>query len=170
MGSMIHRLQRIVQEVNRASDINSALLLITESLTRDLSVEACTIFLTQKDEPDTLVLQAASGLNPEIIGTVRRKLGQGLVGTIAARAEAMNLVDAPAHPKFMHVPDSGETDFPIMLGVPIMAHREVLGVIAVQRSEHVFNEDEEAFLTTLAAQLATSIERVGQGRLPGAVQ
>ena len=64
MGSMIHRLQRIVQEVNRAPDINSALLLITESLTRDLSAEACTIFLTQKDEPDTLVLQACQRFEP----------------------------------------------------------------------------------------------------------
>ena len=156
---MIHRLQRIVQEVNRAPGIDRALVLITESLTRDLSAEACTIFLTQKDQPDTLVLQACSGLNPEIIGTVERKLGQGLVGTIAARAEAMNLVDGPSHPKFMLVPDSGETAFPIMLGVPIMAHRDVLGVISVQRSKNAFNEDEEAFLTTLAAQLATSIER-----------
>ena len=159
MASMIHRLQRIVQEVNRAPGIDRALVLITESLTRDLSVEACTIFLTQKDQPDTLVLQACSGLNPDIIGTVERKLGQGLVGTIAARAEAMNLVDGPSHPKFMLVADSGETAFPIMLGVPIMAHRDVLGVISVQRSKDAFNEDEEAFLTTLAAQLATSIER-----------
>ena len=159
MASMIHRLQRIVQEVNRAPGIDRALVLITESLTRDLSVEASTIFLTQKDRPDTLVLQACSGLNPEIIGAVERKLGQGLVGTIAARAEAMNLVDGPSHPKFMLVADSGETAFPIMLGVPIMAHRDVLGVISVQRSENAFNEDEEAFLTTLAAQLATSIER-----------
>jgi phosphotransferase system enzyme I (PtsP) len=156
---MIHRLQRIVQEVNRAPGIDAALLLITESLTRDLNADACTIFLTQKDEPDSLVLQACSGLNPDIIGTVKRKLGQGLVGTIAARAEAMNLADGPAHPKFMLVPDSGEMSFPIMLGVPIMAHRNVLGVISVQRGEGAFDVDEEAFLTTLAAQLANSIER-----------
>jgi len=71
----------------------------------------------------------------------------------------MNLIDAPAHKKFMLVRESGETAFPIMLGVPIMAHRDVLGVIAVQRVEGAFNEDEEAFLTTLAAQLANSIER-----------
>jgi phosphotransferase system enzyme I (PtsP) len=159
LASMIHRLQRIVQEVNRAPGIDAALLLITESLTRDLNADACTIFLTQKDEPDSLVLQACSGLNPDIIGTVKRKLGQGLVGTIAARAEAMNLADGPAHPKFMLVPDSGETSFPIMLGVPIMAHRNVLGVISVQRREGAFDVDEEAFLTTLAAQLANSIER-----------
>ncbi|MCP4331592.1 MAG: phosphoenolpyruvate--protein phosphotransferase [Gammaproteobacteria bacterium] len=156
---MIHRLQRIVQEVNRAPGIDRALVLITESLTRDLNADACTIYLASKDDPELLVLQASSGLNSEIIGKVKRKLGQGLIGTIAARAEAMNLIDAPAHKKFMLVRESGETAFPIMLGVPIIAHRDVLGVIAVQRVEDAFNEDEEAFLTTLAAQLATSIER-----------
>jgi phosphotransferase system enzyme I (PtsP) len=156
---MIHRLQRIVQEVNRAPGIDRALVLITESLTRDLSADACTIYLASKDEPDVLILQACNGLNPVIIGKVRRKLGQGLIGTIAERAEAMNLIDAPAHKKFMLVRESGETAFPIMLGVPIIAHRDVLGVIAVQRVEKAFNEDEEAFLTTLAAQLANSIER-----------
>ena len=156
---MIHRLQRIVQEVNRAPGIDRALVLITESLRRDLNADACTIYLTAKEEPGVLVLQSCSGLNPEIIGKVKRTLGQGLIGTIAVRAEAMNLIDAPAHKKFMLVQESGETAFPIMLGVPIIAHRDVLGVIAVQRIENAFNEDEEAFLTTLAAQLATSIER-----------
>ena len=159
MPSMIHRLQRIVQEVNRAPDIHRALVSITDSLTRDLNADVCAIFLARKDKPDTLVLQACSGLNPDIIGKVRRKLGQGLIGTIAARAEAMNLANAPEHPKFLLVPGSGETEYPIMLGVPIIAHRSVLGVISVQRREGRFNEDEEAFLTTLAAQLATSIER-----------
>jgi phosphotransferase system enzyme I (PtsP) len=159
LASMIHRLQRIVQEVNRAPDIHRALVSITDSLTRDLNADACTIFLAQKDEPDMLVLQACSGLNPDIVGKVKRKLGQGLIGTIAVRAEAMNLVNAPEHRKFMLVPDSREADFPIYLGVPIIAHRDVLGVIAIQRSTDAFNEDEEAFLTTLAAQLATSIER-----------
>ena len=165
MASMIHMLQRIVQEVNRAPDIDRALVLITESLTRDLSADACTIYLAKEDDPDMMVLKASSGLNPDIIGRVERRMGQGLIGTIAARAEALNLTNAPGHKKFLLVPESGEVDFPILLGVPIIAHRDVLGVIAVQRAEKAFNEDEEAFLTTLAAQLATSIERAeSQGR------
>ena len=40
-----------------------------------------------------------------------------------------------------------------------------LGSSRCSAAKHVFNEDEEAFLTTLAAQLATSIERAeSQGR------
>lgn len=165
MASMIHRLQRIVQEVNHAPDIGHALVLITESLIRDLSADACTVFLANSDDPTMLTLQACQGLNPDIIGKVERRLGQGVIGTIAARAEAMNLADAPRHKNFLLVPESGETNFPVFLGVPIIAHREVLGVIAVQRALNAFNEDEEAYLTTLAAQLATSIERAeSQGR------
>ena len=163
---MIHRLQRIVQEVNRAPDIDRALVLITDSLVLDLNVQACTIFLARKDNPDVLVLQACNGLNPDIIGNVERRIGEGIIGTVAERAEALNLINAPEHKKFLLVPDSGEVDFPIFLGVPIIAHRDVLGVIAVQRATNAFNEDEEAYLTTLAAQLATSIERAeSQGRL-----
>jgi len=165
VASMIHRLQRIVQEVNRAPDIEHALVMITKSLIRDLNADACTIYLANKDDPGMLVLKTCEGLNPEIIGKVELKLGQGLIGTIAERAEAMNLADASQHKKFVLVQESGEIAFPILLGVPIIAHRDVLGVIAVQRAENLFNVDEEAFLTTLAAQLATAIERAeSQGR------
>ena len=165
MASMIHRLQSIVQEVNRAPDIDHALVMITESLIRDLNADACTIYLASEDDPDVLVLKTCEGLNPEIIGKVKLKLGQGLIGTIAERAEAMNLADASTHKNFILVQESGEIAFPILLGVPIIAHRDVLGVIAVQRVENLFNEDEEAYLTTLAAQIATSIERAeSQGR------
>ena len=156
---MIHRLQRIVQEVSRAEDIERALVMITDSLRSDLAANACSIFLAREDDPDVMVLQACSGLNPGIIGKVERRFGEGLIGTIAERAEALNLIDAPAHKKFKLVPESGETSFPILLGVPVIAHRKVLGVISVQRAEGAFNEEEEAYLTTLAAQLATSIER-----------
>jgi phosphotransferase system enzyme I (PtsP) len=156
---MIHRLQRIVQEVNRAPDIDHALVMITESLIRDLNADACTIYLASEDNPGVLVLKTCEGLNPEMIGKVELKLGQGLIGTIAERAEAMNLADASKHKNFILVQESGEIAFPILLGVPIIAHRDVLGVIAVQRAENLFNEDEEAYLTTLATQIATSIER-----------
>lgn len=159
MGSMIHRLQRIIQQVNRAADINHALDLISESLISDLDVDACTIYLASEEDPELLILKACRGLNPEIIGKVERRFGQGLVGKVAERAESINLVNAPEHKDFLRVPNSGETGYPIYLGVPVITHRVVLGVIAVQRADRAFNEDEEAFLTTLAAQLATSIER-----------
>jgi phosphotransferase system enzyme I (PtsP) len=156
--SMIFRLQRIVQEVNRAPDIQHALDLIAESLIRDLIADACTIFLLSRDDSSELVLKSSYGLNPDNVGNVRRKIGEGLIGMVAERAESINLANAIDHKNFILVPDSGEAEYPVYLGVPIITHRKVQGVIAIQRAEQGFNADDEAFLATLAAQLATSIE------------
>lgn len=160
MVSMIHRLQRIVQEVNRASDIGHAMNLITQSLIEDLGADICSIFLAPKDAPETLRLEASVGINPEVVGKIVMPFGQGLIGNCASKAESINLEDAPSHKDFIHVPNTGETSCPVYLAVPVVAHRDVLGVIVVQRREIGFDEEEEAFLTTLGAQLATSIERV----------
>ncbi len=165
MPSMIHRLQSIVQEVGRSPDIQHALDLIASRLIQDLNARACTVFLVTADEPPKLVLKACQGLNPDIVGTVERRFGQGLIGIVAERAEPINLTRATEHKDFILVPGSGEGEFPVYLGVPIVSHRKVLGVIAVQRADGAFNEDDEAFLTTLAAQLATSIDHAeSQGR------
>ncbi len=165
MSSLIHRLQSIVLDVGRSPDIQHALDLIANRLLHDLHANACTIFLTTDEAPPTLVLKASHGLNPDIVGKVKRRFGQGLIGIVAERAEPINLMKVDEHKDFILVPESGETEFPIYLGVPIVSHRQVLGVIAIQRSEKAFNEDDEAFLTTLAAQLATSIDHAeSQGR------
>ena len=165
MSSMISRLQRIVQEVNRAPDIQHALDLISERLIENLSADACTIFLASEKDPTQLVLKSSYGLNPEIVDKVKRRIGEGLIGMVAARAESINLLNALDHKKFILVPESGEADYPIYLGVPIVTHRKVLGVIAIQRAVKAFNEDDEAFLATLASQLANSLEHAeSQGR------
>ena len=165
MPSMIHRLQSIVQEVGRSPDIQHALDLIAGRLLKDLVSDACTIYLITREDPPVLLLKASHGLNPEIINKVTRRFGEGLIGHVAQRAEPINLTDAANHKDFILVPESGETEFPVFMGVPIVSHRKVLGVIAIQRAEKRYNEDDEAFLTTLAAQLATSIEHAeSQGR------
>ncbi len=158
MSSMISRLQRIVQEVGRAPDIQHALDLISARLIENLIADACTIFLASAEDPSLLILKSSYGLNPDIVGKVTRRFGQGLIGMVAARAESVNLINAIEHKNFILVPDSGEADFPVYLGVPIITHRKVHGVIAIQRAETPFNEDDEAFLATLASQLANSLE------------
>ena len=146
MPSMIHRLHSIVQEVGRSPDIQHALDLIANRLIHDLRADACTIFLTSTEDPPTLILKACQGLNPEIINNVERKFGQGLIGIVAERAEPINLVNAIDHKDFILVPNSGEAEYPIYLGVPIVSHRKVLGVIAIQRADNAFNEDDEAVI------------------------
>jgi phosphotransferase system enzyme I (PtsP) len=98
---------------------------------------------------------ASEGLNELAVGHVSLEVGEGLVGLVAKHAEPINLRDAHLHPSYHYLKETGEEIFHAFLGVPIIHHRSVLGVLVVQHEERRrFDEGEEAFLITLSAQLA----------------
>ncbi len=77
------------------------------------------------------------------------------MGLVGERAEPVNLHNASRHPRYHYVGELGEEKYESFLGVPIIHHRKVLGVIVVQQTgRRRFDESEEAFLITLSAQLA----------------
>lgn len=85
-------------------------------------------------------------------------LTEGLVGLAAQREEAVNLADARLHPRFKLFPEVAEEEYRAFLAVPIIYQKAVVGVIVVQQaSARQFSEGEEAFLMTLAAQLAMAV-------------
>ncbi len=151
---MLDRLRSIVQEVSTAKDLQSALDIIVNRVRDALHTQVCSIYLLDQ-EFHCHVLMASEGLNKDAVGRVSLELGEGLVGLVAKHAEPVNLRDAPLHPNFQYLADTGEEDFHAFLGVPIIHHRSVLGVLIVQhRERRRFDEGEEAFLVTLSAQLA----------------
>jgi phosphotransferase system enzyme I (PtsP) len=98
---------------------------------------------------------ATDGLNDSAVGQVRLAAGEGLVGRVVVREEPINLDQAESHPSYQYFPETGEERYSAFLGVPIIHHRKVLGVLVVQQVEQRrFDEGEEAFLVTMSAQLA----------------
>lgn len=151
---MLGQLRSIVQKVNAAKDLQSALDIIVHKVREALGTQVCSVFLLDKDI-NAHVLMASYGLKKESVGRVSLEAGEGLVGLVAKHAEPINLQDAALHPSFHYLKDTGEEEFHSFLGVPIIHHRAVLGVLVVQHAERRrFDESEEAFLITLSAQLA----------------
>ncbi len=157
MPSLIHTLQKLVKKVDHAPDIQQALEIIVENLIDALKIDACSIFINSPNQEDHLVLMANRGLNEGVVGQIKLKMGQGLVGMVAEKAEPIRLNDAHTHKKYVFFKDSGEDAFPIFMGIPIISQRKILGVLVLQRAELVFDSDDEAFITTLATQLANAI-------------
>ena len=154
---MLTQLQHIVQEVAGAPSLQKALSVIVREVCAALSIEVCSVYLKTPDGRKYL-FAANAGLNPDSVGKSTIGLGEGLVGLVGERAEPINLSSASEHPSFHLMPELGEEPFNAFLGVPIVHHRRTLGVlVAQQREPRRFDADEEAFLITLAAQLATAI-------------
>jgi phosphotransferase system enzyme I (PtsP) len=156
MPSLIHTLQKLVRKVDHAPDIQQALDIIVDNLIDALKIDICSIFIKSPDD-DTLVLMANRGLNEGVVGRVRLERGAGLVGMVAEKAEPVRMVDGHLHRRFVHVENSGEEKYPVFMGIPIIAQRKTLGVLVLQRAEGAFDSDDEAFMTTLATQLANAI-------------
>ncbi len=151
---MLDMLRAIVQEVNTAEDLDAALSIIVRRVRDAMGTEVCSVYM-RDPKSDRLVLRATEGLNKSQIGKAGLEEGQGLVGQVAEREEPINLEDAASHPSFQAIPGIGEEPFSAFLGVPIIHHREVLGVLVVQQAQRRrFDESEEAFLITMSAQLA----------------
>jgi len=151
---MLERLREIVQEVNTAKDLQSALDIIVSRVRDAMNTQVCSVYLLDPDI-NSHVLMASEGLKKASIGHVGLQLGEGLVGLVASNAEPVNLEDARAHPNYHYISETGEEEFSSFLGVPIIHHRKVLGVLVVQhREKRSFDEGEEAFLITLSAQLS----------------
>ncbi len=152
--SMLSVLRKIVQEVSTAPDLESVLDLIVRRIQRAMRTQVCSIFLFDPVHK-RYVLRATQGLNQEAVGKVSLSMTEGIVGQVGQRAEPINLEDASSHPAFHYLQATGEERFHAFLGVPIIHHRAVLGVLVVQQMEHRrFDESEEAFMVTLSAQLA----------------
>jgi phosphotransferase system enzyme I (PtsP) len=154
---MLATLRRIVQEVNAARNLEQALSIIVTRVKQTIKVDVCSVYLFDPVH-DAYILMATDGLNPEAVGQVRLAHGEGLVGVVGETEEPLNLDDAPAHPRYRFVAETGEVYYHGFLGVPIIHHRKVMGVmVARQYDKRRFHDDEVAFLLTIAAQLSGAI-------------
>ncbi|MDG1819658.1 MAG: phosphoenolpyruvate--protein phosphotransferase [Porticoccaceae bacterium] len=154
---MLASLRNIVQEVNSARNLGQVLSIIVKEVSTAMQAGVCSVYLF--DESDQrYVLMASKGLRGESIGKVRLAMREGLVGLVAAREEPLNLENADKHPNFAYFEETGESPFHSFLGVPIIHHRKVLGVLVLQEeSQRKFGDEEEAFVVTVCAQLSGAI-------------
>lgn len=154
---MLNILRHIIQEVSSAQDFNEALEIMVQRIANALATQACSIFLLDRHHGE-YVLVATKGLNPTAVNKVRVPMSKGLIGFVGEREETINVDDATKHPRFYPVAELKEESYRAFLGTPVIYHRQVLGVLIVQQHEpRRYDESEEAFLVTLATQLAAII-------------
>ncbi|MBW8320843.1 MAG: phosphoenolpyruvate--protein phosphotransferase [Arenimonas sp.] len=129
---------------------------IVRQIASNMVAEVCSAYVLRAD--GVLELYATEGLNKDAVHLAQLKMGQGLVGTIAASAQPLNLSDAQAHPAFRYLPETGEEIYHSFLGVPILRAGRSLGVLVVQnKAQRNYREDELEALETTAMVLAEMI-------------
>ena len=126
----------------------------------EMVAEVCTVYALRPG--DLLELAATHGLNADAVGRTRLRVGEGIVGIVAATGQVQNLPDAQNHPAFAYRPETGEDPYASLLAVPVRRGGRILGVLAVQnRAPRLYKEDEVEVLETVAMLLAEVLAAAG---------
>src|SRR5438093_9589863 len=137
---------------------------IVRIIAAEMVAEVCSAYVMRAGE--VLELFATEGLRPDAVHRTRLRIGEGLVGVIAASARPLALADAQSHPNFAYRPETGEEIYHSLLGVPILRGGRVLGVLVVQnRTQRHYTEDDVEAMQTIAMIIA---ELVASGELVSA--
>ena len=133
----------------------------------ELEVDRISLMLLDEKTQEMWIV-AARGLDEKVKEKVRMAVGTGIAGWVAKEGKPVLVKDVVTDPRVktsLHSTDA--TSFisaPIVLSIPILLQERVLGVINVtnRRSGKSFDEEDMAFLYSLAGQAAVAIERTIQ--------
>ncbi|PHQ66839.1 MAG: phosphoenolpyruvate--protein phosphotransferase [Sneathiella sp.] len=155
-------LRKLHQVMAGHGDAEQRLNEIVRLIAGNMIAEVCSCYLMRAGE--VLELFATEGLKKEAIHKTKLRLGEGLVGDIAAQGRPLNLSDAQSHPQFAYRPETGEEEYHSLLGTPVLRGGRVIGVLVVQnRTQRSYTDEEVEALQTVAmvvAELVSSEQMV----------
>jgi len=145
-----------------SENIENFLQRTVEMVARHMSADVCSIYLLD-EKSNELILKATVGLNPEAVGKIRLKIGEGLVGTTLEKLEPVKEGLASCHPRFKYFSEACEDSLDSFLAVPVRRGAEKIGVLVVQHQvRDYFDENDVLAMRAIASQLAGA---VGNARL-----
>ncbi len=153
----LHRINRTATANLKLSEMLETTVRVVAETTRS---DACAVFLYDT-ATDSLALRAAVGLNPASVGALTIRPGSGITGRAAAEAKPVVAPDARSHEDYVSSAAFGDGVYTSQASVPMLYHGAnrlvgVLNILSVARRE--FDDDDLAFLQTVAGELAISIE------------
>ena len=168
--SLICNISELSALFHEAMDLRTFLDRTARMVAEHMRAEVCSIYLYNPSDRE-LTMTATHGLNRDLLGAVRLKLGEGLTGTALKELRHIEEPVASESPYYRHIPHLKEEEFESFLAVPLTRGITRIGVLVVQRRKnHRFTRMDVQGLRAVGAQLTSTIENarllLGTGALP----
>ena len=180
--SLICNINELSALFHEAMDLRTFLDRTARMVAEHMRADVCSIYLYNPADRE-LTMTATHGLNRDLLGTVRLKLGEGLTGTALKELRHIEEPVASESPFYRHIPGLREEEFESFLAVPLTRGITRIGVLVVQRRKNRrFTRMEVQGLRAVGAQLTSTIENArlllgtsalpseGEDSLPGDVE
>lgn len=123
--------------------------------------DACFIYLFDSDKK-TMILEASQDQNPDIVGKVSLKQGEGIAGWAAENRQIVSIYENAFNDKrykdFNMFP---EDKYHAILSIPIISKNLVVGVLNIRhKKRYKYNDRQISLLKTITSQFAGVIENL----------
>ncbi|HTO09909.1 MAG TPA: phosphoenolpyruvate--protein phosphotransferase [Myxococcota bacterium] len=143
--------------LTRSHDLEETLNNVVRLVARWMRASACSIYLLE-DDGRTLILRATRGLNPNAVGRMRIRVGQGIAGRSLEQRETIAVPDVRQDPRIHAFPYSGEQRFRSLVAVPLLVRGEPVGVLTARTARvRVFTPEQLELLEMITAQVGTIV-------------
>jgi len=152
-------LHRVSAAIAEADDMDQMLGVVAEVAVSVTGTEACFIYLFDESRGE-LVMRAAYGVDPSVVGKLRLRASEGLTGWVAREKKPLAIPEAAwKDHRFKYFPELREERYQSFLSAPIVAKGHTLGVINVRTIQpRHYTPRQIHLLDTIARQVAGAIE------------
>jgi len=161
-------MQRQIAELSALAEVSQAVTsplyledildIVVQMAARVMKARMCTLLLVDEATGE-LVLRARQQQGTAFQARPPLKLGEGVVGQVAATGETANVLDVRQDSRYRYADAAREEGLCSLLSVPLSVRDRVIGVFNCYTAEpHRFSDDEIALFSTLANQTALAIE------------
>lgn len=161
ISGLLKLMRKISEAIAESQDYSLVLGRIVNLLADNLEVDVCSVYEFDSKR-QALVLAATHGLNPDSVGLVSMKPGEGLTGNCYSKRAVINVSDPEQHPDYMFFPNTGEEKYHSFLGIPISVGGKCVGVLTLQRCiKEEFPTPVVDMARSLSPQLANLVLNAG---------
>jgi phosphoserine phosphatase RsbU/P len=147
-------LLEVADVVNTTLDLDTTLKRVAELVRKVIDYEIFGILLLN-EKTQELYFRFSVGHTREVAERLRIKVGQGVTGVAAQRAEAMLVGDVAEDPRYISAVPHVRSE----LAVPLIVKNRVIGVLDIESPQrNHFTEEHKRLLTLIASRMAVGIE------------
>src|SRR4029077_841886 len=147
-------LLEVADVVNTTLDLDTTLRRVAELVRKVIDYEIFGILLLN-EKTQELYFRFSVGHSSEVAERIRVRVGEGVTGVAAQRAEAVLVGDVANDPRYISAVPNVSSE----LAVPLIVKNRVIGVIDIEspQPDH-FTEEHKRLLTLIASRMAVGIE------------
>lgn len=124
-------------------------------------INVCSVYVLEPKKKE-LVLRATVGLSKNSVDIINMKVNEGLTGLVLETLKPLFVIDPSSHPRYKYYENSGEEIYKTFLGLPLIYHQKVLGVMVIQTVEkNTIKKSDVPMFSSLSTQIAATVAYTG---------